>query len=111
MGYVESNLMSEERIVYKAQIHWFIFVPGALLFAVGIFLFTVDTEGGAGPVFGLLAILFAIFSLLKALIQKVTTELAVTSKRASVARMRCNGIRDTFGYPPDSASLHPGYRY
>lgn len=81
MGYVDRNLMSGEQVVYKAKIHWFIFVQGVVLFVVGILLFGVDREGGTGPFVGSIIILLAIFSLLKAFILKVSTELAVTSKR------------------------------
>lgn len=81
MSYVESTLLSGEQIVYNAKIHWFIFVPGALLVAFGIYLFTVGTEEGAGPVFGVFALLFGLVSLLKAFIQRNTTALAVTTKR------------------------------
>lgn len=79
MSYVEGNLMTGETVVYKANIHWFIFLPGSLLVALGIYLFTIDAEGGT--VFGIIAIVFAVYSLIKALITKATTELAVTSKR------------------------------
>lgn len=81
MGYVDKNLMSGERVVYTAKIHWFMFVPGIVLFVVGIFLFGVDKEGGVGPVIGTIAVLLAIFSVIKALTTKVSTELAITSKR------------------------------
>lgn len=94
MGYVDKNLMSGERVVYKAKIHWFIFVPGIVLFVVGIFLFGVDKERGAGPVIGTIAVLLAIFSVIKALITKVSTELAITSKRviAKVGLIRRNTV-------------------
>lgn len=81
MGYVDKNLMSGEQVVYNAKIHWFIFVPGVVLFVVGILLFGVDNEGGTGPVVGTILIFLAIFSLLRALILKISTELAITSKR------------------------------
>ena len=81
MGYVDRNLMSGEQVVYKAKIHWFIFVPGVALFVVGIFLSGVGKDGGVGPLIGTIAILVAIFSLIKAFIVKVSTELAITSKR------------------------------
>ena len=80
MSYVDSNLMKDEKVVYKADIHWFIFVPGIVFFIIGIVLFSSGEESG-GPVFGLFAILTAIFSLIKALITMATTELAITSKR------------------------------
>ena len=81
MGYVANNLMSGERVVHVGRVHWFIFVPGAILFLVAIWLFSIATEVGVGPIFGALALLFSIASLIKAFIFKVSTELAITSKR------------------------------
>ncbi|VAX04714.1 membrane-flanked domain [hydrothermal vent metagenome] len=94
MGYVDNNLMSGEGVVYKANIHWFIFVPGILIFAIGIYLFTLDIEGDIGPIFGFITIIIAIFSLVKAMITKITTELAVTTKRviAKVGLIRRNTV-------------------
>ena len=81
MGYVTSNLMSGERVIHVGKVHWFIFVPGTVLFLVAIWLFTVATEEGIGPVFGVVALLFAIVSLIRAFIFKISTELAITTKR------------------------------
>ena len=98
MGYIENNLMSGEDIVHKANVHWFIFVPGATVFVIGIILFSVGAESG-GPVWGMLAILFAIFLLVKAFIVKISTELAVTSKRviAKVGLIRRNTVELNHG--------------
>ena len=76
MSYVDNNLMRDETIVYKANIHWFIFVPGVVFFIIGIFLLS----GESSP-FGVIAILIAIISLVRAFITRTTTELAITSKR------------------------------
>ncbi|MDR3300614.1 MAG: PH domain-containing protein [Candidatus Accumulibacter sp.] len=76
MGYVDSNLMSGEQVVCKANIHWFVFVPGVVLFVVGILLF-----GVVDGTFGAIVIFLAILFLLKAFIFRISTELAVTSKR------------------------------
>jgi len=93
MGYVDRNLMNDEKVVYKANIHWFIFVPGVVFFVIGIFLSGSGEESG-GFVFGPLAILLAIVLLIKAFITKVTTELAITSKRviAKVGLIRRNTV-------------------
>lgn len=93
MGYVDNNLMNDEKVVYKANIHWFIFVPGIIFFVIGIVEFGSSEESG-GSIFGLLAILIAIFLLIKAFITKVTTELAITSKRviAKVGLIRRNTV-------------------
>lgn len=94
MSYVDSNILPGEDIVYKADIHWFIFAPGVLALSLGIWLFTIDPESGTGPVLGLIAIIVAVFSLTKAMITKITTELVVTSKRviAKVGLIRRNTV-------------------
>jgi len=79
MGYVNNNLISNENVIYEAKIHWFIFVPSIIFFAIGIYLTSKGAESGGA--FGAFIILFAIISFVKAIITKSTTELAVTSKR------------------------------
>ena len=78
MSYIDSNLMRGETVVYKAEIHWFIFLPGIVVAAIG---FLMMAAGGEAGVFGALALLVGVALILKAAITKVTTELAVTSKR------------------------------
>jgi uncharacterized membrane protein YdbT with pleckstrin-like domain len=79
MGYVNNNLISNENIIYEAKVHWFIFVPSIVYFAIGIYLISKGTESAGA--FGVFVILFSIISFVKAVITKTTTELAVTSKR------------------------------
>lgn len=76
MSYVENNLMSDEKIIYKANIHWFIFLPGIILIILGI-LIIAGNQRGIGAVLTFIGILH----LLKAFIWKTSTELAITSKR------------------------------
>jgi uncharacterized membrane protein YdbT with pleckstrin-like domain len=81
MSYVKNNLMSGETIIYNAKIHWFIFLPGISFAAVGVLMLAGDKQGeGVGAIGGIL-VFFAVISLLKAFITKISTELAVTSKR------------------------------
>lgn len=81
MSYVESNLMSGEKIIYKACISWFIFLPGIIFTALGILLIAADKQGEGGAAIGYSLLIFAVISLLKAFIIKISTEFAVTSKR------------------------------
>jgi len=81
MGYVEKNVLHGESIVHSASIHWFIFVPGIVIFFLGMYLSAIGAEGDTGGVVGSIIIIIALVFLLKALILKLTTELAVTSKR------------------------------
>lgn len=84
MGYVDSNLMPGEKVVYKGNIHWFIFLPGLIGCLIGTILFIAAifflTSGEIG-VGGIIFLFIGIASLIKAFIEKHSTELAVTSKR------------------------------
>jgi len=93
MSYVENNLMRDENVVYKASIHWFIFAPGITLFVISIVLLGSGSESG-GLIFGLIVLIIATISLIKALILKTTTELAITTKRviAKVGLIRRNTV-------------------
>jgi len=93
MSYVESNLLSGERIVHSAKIHWFIYVPGGFLAVLAIYFWATGHEDGTIMI-GIFAFPFAIVLLIKAWIEQVTTELAVTSKRvvAKVGLIRRNTI-------------------
>ncbi len=79
MGYVTNNLMSHENVLHIGSIHWFIFVRGASLFAIGL-----ATSFFAMPDYAPLATFFyaaGLVSSLKAFLFKISTEEAVTSKR------------------------------
>jgi uncharacterized membrane protein YdbT with pleckstrin-like domain len=62
MGYIDSNLISGEQVVYKARLHWIIYVPGIVLSIL---------------IIGLVLILAA-------WIRSITTEIAVTNKRVII---------------------------
>ncbi|WP_372881394.1 PH domain-containing protein [Psychromonas sp.] len=79
MGYVNNNLMSNETVIYEAKIHWFIFIPSAVFFALGMII--SSNAPGSGSVLGTLLFIVACVSFIKAIIARATTELAVTSKR------------------------------
>jgi uncharacterized membrane protein YdbT with pleckstrin-like domain len=79
-GYIASNLLAGERVLHSAKMHWFIYVPGSALLALAIY-FTITGRQDGGIMLGIFAFPFGIFLLLKAWIQQITTELAVTSKR------------------------------
>lgn len=83
MGYIESNLMQNEQVVHRGEIHWIIFIPGILGIIIGFFLFGIGAQSGAALIllFGIFIVILAIYGLIKAFITKISTELAVTSKR------------------------------
>lgn len=82
MGYVEDHLMPDETIIYKAKLHWAMFISPAVftgLFLITFLILTVsDVDALCGASFWLL-IGFA--ALINALIDYFTTEFGVTDKR------------------------------
>ena len=79
MGYVEKNLMTDEEIVYKAKIHWMIYLSGLFLISLGIVAIAITAKEYAW--IGALLILSGLIDLFKAFITKISTELVVTTKR------------------------------
>lgn len=74
-SYVENNLMTGEEILYTGRIHWFVYVPGAVLLFLACF--TAVFEGAISLLMAMLGIIL----LINALIRRKTTELAVTNRR------------------------------
>ena len=79
MGYIDSNLLSGEEVIYTARIHWFTFAPGALLVAVGALMSINAPEAGA-PV-GSYFIAFGVLAIVNAAIAQRTAEMAITNRR------------------------------
>jgi len=78
MGYIESNLLPDEKIVYKARLHWITFWKScALIFLGTIFLFIQAIIGGVVVVIG-------VFAFLSPLIGYATSEFGVTNKRVII---------------------------
>lgn len=77
MSYVDSNLTKNESLVKKADLHWFIYIKGALFFLFGVLFMGSPDSGGIVSFFMIVGIAL----LISAFIQKKTTELAVTNKR------------------------------
>lgn len=80
MGYVENNLMKNEKIVYQAQYHWWIFVRPVIFMIFGLAFFTSGEEGSAKTV-GLIIVLLSLVGLLWQFIRKKTSEFVVSNKR------------------------------
>lgn len=63
MGYVDSNLITGERVTHRGELHWAIFLPGIILLPV---------------------VLIGIIPIISAAIRRATTEMAVTNKRVVI---------------------------
>ncbi|QHG91421.1 PH domain-containing protein [Sulfurimonas sp. CVO] len=78
MGYVEKNLMSGEEVVYRAKVHWMIYLMGLFFIVLGI---TIITSAKEIALLGVLLVIGGLIDLFKAFIFKMSTELVVTTKR------------------------------
>lgn len=83
MSYVQSTVMVGEQIVHQSKLHWIIFIRGSLLALAGIAVIALGTEPGLGAIGGALLV-FGLVSLLNAYIKRLTTELAITTRRVVV---------------------------
>lgn len=86
VGYVESNLMPGESVVYAAKLHWFMLVAPATTCVCGLVI-VVLSEFGSGPpwsyfgIIGSLALLFGAVAMMVRFLTMRSVELAVTSNR------------------------------
>jgi len=88
MGYVEKHLMNGENIVYRARLHYFVFLlPVAIAVSGLILALLIWRFSENGPAAAIVAASFLIVSLLLAVprfIRYRTSEFAITNKRVVV---------------------------
>lgn len=78
MGYIESNLLADEQIVYKAKLHSVIFwKPCALIMLGVVFLFIL-------PIAGMIVLAIGLIALIPPVIDYTTSEFGVTNKRVII---------------------------
>jgi len=81
MSYIENNLMVGEEIVYRAKLHWVVFLWPVIWLIVALLFFS---SGGDATTGGGLFILIAIASGIASFINYSTSEFGITSKRVIV---------------------------
>lgn len=84
MGYVENNLMKDEKVIYKAKVHWMVFLWPVITALIGIWLIVLGVTNNDETigVWGTLIFVFLPLPMgLSALVYSLTTEFAVTNKR------------------------------
>ncbi len=84
MGYVTNNLMPNEQVVHVGKVHWFIFVPSIVTLLIAIWVFNLDNRVLRNDIKGwivLFLLVSFVIDFIKALISKMSTELAITTKR------------------------------
>jgi uncharacterized membrane protein YdbT with pleckstrin-like domain len=82
MSYVEKHLMPGEQIEYRANLHWLVFLLPILLFIPAVWLYFVG--GNIAKFFALFLIVGVLVTGLIAVIERRTSEFAVTNKRVLI---------------------------
>ena len=80
MGYVESNLLPNEQITYRAKLHWIIFALPALVFLIAILV----ALGGGGWIAGSAVGIIGLVLFLPPWIKSISSEFAITNKRVLI---------------------------
>lgn len=87
MSYVEKNLMKDEEIVYKGELHWLIVAIPMFVSIVGVII-TLSSVGKIEVPFterplnlGLFVLLMGLGFMLRTLIFYISTEFAITNER------------------------------
>lgn len=75
MSYVQSNLMPNEEVIATGKLHWWAYAPSGALAAFGLMLMA------GSPVFGGVMLIAALMLMVKAWINTISTELAITNRR------------------------------
>jgi len=91
MSYIDKNLMSGESVIYRAKLHWIVFIWPIIWLVVAVLFFSC---GGDTAVVGGLFIFLAILTGISSLINYSTSEFAITDKRVigKVGFIRRNSI-------------------
>jgi uncharacterized membrane protein YdbT with pleckstrin-like domain len=78
MGYIESTLLPDEKVVYKAKLHGMIlWKPCALIILGAVFLLIL-------PIAGVIVLAIGIIALIPPVIDYTTSEFGVTDKRVII---------------------------
>jgi len=78
MGYIESNLLPDEEIVYKARLHSIIFWKPCTLIFLGVVFLIIQ------PIVAAIVIAIGVFAIIFPFIDYATSEFGVTNKRVII---------------------------
>jgi uncharacterized membrane protein YdbT with pleckstrin-like domain len=86
LSYVDENLMPQEAVAYRTNLHWIIYLSSIIFFGIALLLLIGALEGG-GKAAAYVALVFIAIGLVLFLIRKVkanASEFAVTNKRVII---------------------------
>jgi uncharacterized membrane protein YdbT with pleckstrin-like domain len=94
MGYIEKNLMPGETVLYRARLHWVVFLWPVIWFTAAVIFFSHGSGYNAAAVAGYLLAVVAVAKAIESLIRFSTSEFGVTDYRviAKVGFIRRSSI-------------------
>jgi uncharacterized membrane protein YdbT with pleckstrin-like domain len=81
MTFIEKNLANNERIIYRAKLHWWIYGQSVFLLLLGIVAFALGEKTEVIKIIGELLVVIGLISLISVYIRSKTSEFAVTNRR------------------------------
>jgi uncharacterized membrane protein YdbT with pleckstrin-like domain len=78
MGYIEQNLVAGETVVYRAKLHWVIFLWPVVFLLIALFSFM--SRNGAGGFFLIVGLIWGLSSY----INSTSSEFGVTNRRVLI---------------------------
>ena len=81
MTFIEKNLADNERIIYRANLHWWIYGRSVILLILGIVIFALSGKTEALKILGGLLALFGLIAAMGAYTRARASEFAVTNRR------------------------------
>jgi uncharacterized membrane protein YdbT with pleckstrin-like domain len=81
MTFIEKNLANNERIIYRAKLHWWIYGQSVLLLILGIVVFALGNQTEVLKILGGLLLLIGLIGLVNAYTRASASEFAVTNRR------------------------------
>ena len=78
MGYIESNLLPDENLTYKARLHSIVFWKPVALIVLGIIFLLLQ------PIIGMVVLAIGLLALIPPFIDYATSEFGITNKRVII---------------------------
>lgn len=80
MSFIEKNLANNEKIVYKGNLHWWIYMKNILLIVFGVIIINTAKNNLGSGVGGVL-VMIALIGLVGAYMRSKSSEFVVTNRR------------------------------
>src|SRR5690242_15997626 len=84
MSYIDNNLLKNENVLYRTQLHWIIYIWPAIFTAIVVFFAQENLQTPFNKLIELGGFLYSIWLWLCALIQYYTSEFAITNQRVLI---------------------------